>query len=223
MNGAARYRQRAFPRPHVPQGVAVPQIVVLIPESTRKVKGGTTSPPSVDEIAGSLPAADRAKLHSLREEVSRGSPRGSIKSGGVLPAYRRFDGNMYRHIAADAWAARSPHVEVLIASGLRGLLASRDTVPAYDHSMAESTPPFGKLNRWWHSRGLPGILAAYLTAVRPEAVVDLLSLEYRESVAGYADGLRGIDVRTIDFPGMGRGSQPLRGEHVTRILRSGEP
>jgi len=128
---------------------------------------------------------------------------------------------MYMSIPDEAWAKRAPNVEVVIASGLRGLVASRDTVPAYALSMAEPTPPFGKMNRWWHDRGLPGILAAYLESMQPHLVVDLLSLEYRQSVAGYAAGLKEIDVRTIAFPGMGRASQPLRGERIARILQFG--
>jgi hypothetical protein len=59
-------------------------------------------------------------------------------------------------------------------------------------------------------------------AVRPKSVVDLLSLEYRESVAGYENWVPGIAVRPIDFPGMGRASQPRRGEKVAEILRSGK-
>ena len=86
----------------------------------------------------------------------------------------------------------------------------------------EPMPPFGKLNRWWRENGLPDILGAYLTMVRPATVVDLLSLEYRESVAGYANHLSGIEVKRIDFPGMGRASQPRRGETVAEILRTGK-
>src|SRR2546425_13115864 len=201
--------------------MAGPEIVVLIPESTRKATGGSSDGPEVDAISPALPATVRAKLEGLREEVLLKSPKGSVRPGGVLPAYLRFQGNMYRNIPDDAWAQRSAKVEVVIASGLRGLVASRDTVPAYALSMAEPTPPFGKLNRWWHDRGLPEVLAAYLDSIHPRLVVDLLSLEYRQSVIGYAAGLKGIDVRTIDFPGMGRASQPLRGERIARILQSG--
>ena len=122
----------------------------------------------------------------------------------------------------DAWKRRAAAVEVLVASGLYGMVASRDTVLAYPHSMAEPMPPLGKLNRWWRDAGLPEILAAYLRAVRPAIVVDLLSLEYREAVEGFADGLSGISVKTIDFPGMGRASQPRRGETVTEVLRTGK-
>jgi len=201
--------------------MAKPEIVVLIPESTRKAKGGSSDTPEVDAIAAALPASIREKLEGLREEVLRKSPAGSVRSGGFLPAYRRFQGNMYMSIPDEAWTQRAPNVEIVIASALRGLVASRDTVPAYALSMAEPTSPFGKMNRWWHDRGLPGILASYLESIQPRLVVDLLSLEYRQSVAGYAAGLKGIDVRTIDFPGMGRASQPLRGERIARILQSG--
>lgn len=196
-----------------------PRTVVLIPESTRKHPGGAQE--DADEgFAGALPAAARTDLEGLRADVRRGSG-GVVEWDALLPAYRRFDGNMYRHIPADAWESRDPGVEVLIASGLLGLVASRDLVPRYEHSMAESTPPFGKLNRWWHSGGLPRILKAYLEAVRPGLVVDLLSLEYRDAVTGYEEGLAGIEVRRVDFPGLGRASQPRRGEAVARVLRTG--
>jgi len=135
--------------------MAKPEIVVLIPESTRKARGGSSEAPEIDSIASALPAAIRAKLEGLREEVLHKSPKGSVRPGGLLPAYRRFQGNMYMSIPEEAWAHRAPNVEIVIASGLRGLVASRDTVPAYALSMAEPTPPFGKLNRWWHERGLP--------------------------------------------------------------------
>ena len=106
-------------------------------------------------------------------------------SAGVMPASLRYQGNMSRHIPREMWETRKPGVEVLIASALYGIVASRDTVFAYPHSMAEPMPPFGKLNRWWHDHGLPAILSAYLEAVKPTLVVDLLSLEYREAVVGY--------------------------------------
>lgn len=198
------------------------EIVVLIPESTRKRTGGVPEALKEDVILGELPAAMRRKLEELRDEIIHKSAPRSIDSGKFLAAYDRFDGNMYRHIPREAWERRAPAVEVVIASALRGLVASRDSIPAYQHSMAETIPPFGKLNRWWHHRGLPGILASYLNAVRPGIVVDLLSLEYRESVKGYTDGLPGIDIKMVDFPGMGRASQPLRGERVTAILQSGK-
>src|SRR3989475_12132402 len=188
------------------RSMAGPEIVVLIPESTRKATGGASEGAEVDAISAGLPATVRAKLEELREEVLLKSPKGSVRPGGLLPAYLRFQGNMYRSIPDGAWAQRSAKVEVVIASGLRGLVASRDTLPAYALSMAEPTPPFGKMNRWWHDRGLPAILATFLDSIHPRLVVDLLSLEYRQSGIGNAAGREGIAVRTVAFPGLVRGS-----------------
>ena len=203
--------------------MATPSTIVLIPESTRKEKGGDPTGSERDDIREALPPVVRAELASLRSQVRLASKKGMIGTTGRLPAYRRYQGNMYRHIPPAAWEARSPEVEVVIVSGLLGLVASRDAVPWYMHSMAEPLPPLGKLNRWWHGAGLPRVLRAYLAGVRARAVVDLLSLEYREAVSGYADGLQGVRVETIDFPGLGRGSQPRRGERVAEVLRDGLP
>src|SRR5437879_9424138 len=113
-----------------------PEIMVLIPESTRKARGGSADSPEVDSIAASLPATARAKLEGLREEVLHKSPQGSVRAGGLLPAYRRVQGNMYVSIPDEAWAKRAPGVEIIIASGLRGLVAARDTLPSYALSTA---------------------------------------------------------------------------------------
>ena len=196
-------------------------IVVLIPESTRKARGGDPHAKAVDDFAGALPSTVRDDLYGLRVQLAA-KWKNEAASAGVMPAYLRYQGNMYRHIPREMWETRKPGVEVLIASALYGLVASRDTVFAYPHSMAEPMPPFGKLNRWWHDHGLPAILSAYLEAVKPTLVVDLLSLEYRESVEGYADGMPKSAVKRIDFPGMGRASQPKRGEKVASILWTGK-
>jgi len=196
-------------------------VFVLIPESTRKRAGGERGLDKVDRFAEGMPAATRKRLETLRADLLKATGGKGIEDRGLLPAYRRYDGNMYRHIDPEAWERRAPEVEVLIVSGLLGVVASRDPIPAYVHSMAERMPPLGKLNRWWHDGGLPGILSEYFGAVRPKTVVDLLSQEYRAAVDGYQEALHGIDLRTIDFPGLGRASQPRRGERAAEVLRSG--
>ncbi len=195
--------------------------VVLIPESTRKAKGGQTLP-KASTLADSLPRDARRKLEVLRDQVRAASADSLGNPDELLPAYRRFRGNMYRAIGDEAWDQRVPGVEVVMVSGLYGLVASRDPTVAYHVSMAEPHERFGKMNRWWRDHGLPAILRDYLEAVHPELVLDILSLEYREAVEGFAGGLRGPKVRQIDFHGLGRGSQPRRGKLVAKVLR-GEP
>jgi cytoplasmic iron level regulating protein YaaA (DUF328/UPF0246 family) len=197
-------------------------MLVLIPESTRKQKGAASVAASASAFELGLSSEAATRLRSLRNEIKKTAAPTIADPGLVMPAYLRYQGNMYRHIPREAWEQRAVGVEVLIVSGLYGLLGSRDPVVYYEASMAEPLPPLGKLNRWWHERGLPEILADWLGSVRPKQVVDLLSLEYRESVLGYPDGLRGIEVKTVDFPGLGRASQPRRGERVAEILRTGK-
>ena|SRR5207244_4335111 len=108
--------------------MAKPEIIVLIPESTRKARGGSPDSREVDSVAAALPGAVRAKLEASREEVIQKSPQGSVRTGELLPAYRRFQGNMYMSIPDEVWAKRAANVEVVIASALRGLVASRDMV-----------------------------------------------------------------------------------------------
>ena len=198
------------------------QTLVLIPESTRKAKGGGPSAPPLPVLEDALPRDARRRLEVLRNQVRRTAPEALGNPAELLPAFRRFRGNMYRAIPDEAWDQRVPGVEVVMVSGLYGLLASRDPVIVYEASMAEPLERLGKLNRWWRDHGLPGLLRTYLESTHPASVLDILSLEYREAVDGYANGLRGPKVRTIDFRGLGRGSQPRRGKLVAKVLR-GEP
>ncbi len=198
------------------------RIVVLIPESTRKAKGGERVPAGTASLADALPRDARRKLEVLRAQVRLASAESIEGPEEFLPAYRRFRGNMYRAISEEAWERRIPGVEVVIVSALYGLVASRDPIVAYHVSMAEPHERFGKMNRWWRDHGLPALLRDYLRAIKPEQVLDVLSLEYREAVEGFAGSLRGIQVRQVDFRGLGRGSQPRRGKLVAKVLR-GEP
>ncbi len=196
--------------------------VVLIPESTRKAKGGEAASSGVPSLGEALPREARRRLEVLQDQVRQAAPEAIGDAAELLPAFRRFRGNMYRAIPDEAWNQRIPGVEIVMVSGLYGLVASRDPVVAYEVSMAEPLERLGKLNRWWRDHGLPVLLRTYLEAVHPALVLDILSLEYREAVEGFASGLRGPKVRRIDFRGLGRGSQPRRGKVVAKVLR-GEP
>ncbi len=198
------------------------ETIVLIPESTRKAKGGDPPAPGRAVLEDALPRDARRRLEVLRNQVREAAPESIGDPAELLPAFQRFRGNMYRAIPDEAWTQRIPGVEVVMVSGLYGLVASRDPVVAYHVSMAEPLERLGKLNRWWRDHGLPLLLKTYLESVHPAQVLDILSLEYREAVEGYANGLRATKVRTIDFRGLGRGSQPRRGKLVAKILR-GEP
>ena len=202
--------------------MAAVETLVLIPESTRKAKGGGPASGGAGAFDEPLPRDVRKRLTVLRDQVRDAAPESIRDPDAFLPAFQRYRGNMYRAIGEEAWERRVPGVEVLIVSGLYGVVASRDPVVQYEVSMAEPVERLGKLNRWWRDHGLPSVLRAYVEAVNPPDVVDLLSLEYREAVEGYASGLRATKVRTIDFRGLGRGSQPRRGKKVAELLLTGK-
>ncbi len=196
--------------------------LVLIPESTRKAKGGGPASSEAAAFDAPLSRDARKRLSVLRDQVRAAAPEAVADPNAFLPAFQRYRGNMYRAIGEEAWDQRIPGVEVVMASGLYGLVASRDPIITYEVSMAEPLERLGKLNRWWRDHGLPALLRTYLEAVHPDQVLDLLSLEYREAVEGYAAGLRGTKVQTIDFRGLGRGSQPRRGKKVAELLLTGK-
>ena len=201
----------------------VARVLVLIPDSTRKREGSLLA--SGLAVADSLPAADLARLVGLRRtvaSVAKLSPAPDVDPASkgkvdLMPAYLRYDGNMYRHIPREAWESRAAGVEVAIVSALYGLVLSREPIRVYGFSMAEDLPGLGTLHGWWRENGLPALLASFVREARPERVVDLLSLEYRKAVDGYRD-LIDAPVEAIDFPGLGRASQPRRGEAVAEIL-----
>jgi len=200
------------------------RVLALIPDSTRKRRGsmaGIEGP----GIRDALPAADFARLVELRKKVAAAdllpaAPDVDPASKGnadLMPAYLRYDGNMYRYIPRDAWESRVAGVEVAIVSALYGLVLSREPIRAYGFSMADNGPRVAALYHWWRENGLPALLASTIQSLRVERVVDLLSLEYRKAVDGYRQGLK-APVKAIDFPGLGRASQPRRGMAVAEVL-----
>ena len=200
------------------------KVLALIPDSTRKRRGSMAgaSGPGVGDV---LPAADLARIADLRKKAAAAAdlPSGpdidpaSKGKVDLMPAHLRYDGNMYRYIPREAWESRVPGVEVAIVSALYGLVLSREPIRAYGFSMAEDLPGLRTLHGWWRQNGLPGLLASLIRSARVERVVDLLSLEYRKAVDGYREGLK-APVEAIDFPGLGRASQPRRGMAVAEVL-----
>ena len=201
------------------------KVLVLIPDSTRKRRGSmaVTSGPGVGEV---LPAADLTRIADLRKKAAAAAdlPSGpdidpaSKGKVDLMPAHLRYDGNMYRYIPREAWESRVPGVEVAIVSALYGLVLSREPIRAYGFSIAENLAGLGILHKWWRENGLPEILASLIRGAGVERVVDLLSLEYRKAVDGYREAVK-VPVEAIDFPGLGRASQPRRGEAVAQVLR----
>src|SRR6267143_2584687 len=97
--------QGLFLEDDIASAMAGIRVLVLIPDSTRKRKGSMARA-SDPGVADALPAADLARLVALRKKVATAAelPLASdidpASKGKVdlMPAYLRYDGNMYRYI-----------------------------------------------------------------------------------------------------------------------------
>lgn len=202
--------------------------LLLIPDSHRKARGNAATAVPKDACANLLGAESQAKLHDLRRQVAAAAkyplapdlvPEGKA-SVELLPAYLRYQGNMYRRIPPPSWDGRAKGVEILILSALYGPIRALEPVRPYPFSMGESLPGLGTLHRWWRDHGLPALFAEVLLAMQPRTVTDLLSGVYRSAVDGYVPLVRELKVEQVEFPGMGRASQAARGDLIAKVLGS---
>lgn len=122
--------------------------------------------------------------------LGRGAP--------TRPAMERYDGVLYRELR---WSSlpeplrRRGAEEVRIVSGLLGLAAPDDPVPAYRLKMSASLPETGKLSTWWRPR-----LAPVLARLAQGSVVwDLLPNEHSAAcVWTEVEARQRVRVRFVD-------------------------
>jgi hypothetical protein len=108
---------------------------------------------------------------------SAGTPPG-LERAPTLPAIERYTGVLFAHLDAGSLpvgAASRLTRDVVLLSGLWGLLAPADRIPAYRLTMATVLEPLGRLSGWWRPRLSP-VLDRRVAAT---VVWDLLSGEYR--------------------------------------------
>lgn len=191
--------------------------LVLIPPSEAKSSGGVGPPwrrgtmrdASLDGARAQVLTAARAA-----KAVARGA--------STEPAMSRYTGVLYRELA---WSTLSPparsrgEAEVRSVSGLLGLVAPSDPIPAYRLKMSASLPDVGRLSTWWKPR-LTGVLA---TLSDGAVVWDLLPQEH----AAACDWSRSrpeqrIQVRFVDAEGraIAHWNKLLKGSLVRWILEA---
>lgn len=113
----------------------------------------------------------------LRAQRAAGGPSG-LERAVTLPAIERYAGVLFSHLDAaslPAGATARLRRDVVMLSGLWGLVAPTDRIPDYRLTMGTSLDPFGRLSGWWRPRLSPILDRRVHGAV----VWDLLSGEYR--------------------------------------------
>jgi hypothetical protein len=153
----------------------VPTPVVLLPPSRGKDPGGT-APSWRDAPPGRFAELDPDRRRVLRALRSAGGPTG-LERAPTLRAIERYVGVLFSHLDAASLPrqARSRlERDLIVLSGLWGLVAPNDRIPAYSLTMGTVLPPLGRLSGWWRPRLSPVLD----NRVRGAVVWDLLSNEY---------------------------------------------
>lgn len=144
--------------------MAAPLPVLLLPPSERKAPGGSR------RSWGDRPTTFE-QLRAARSQVAAAA--GIAADGPSLPALQRYTGVLYDALDVGGMPAglrRRASANVLIVSGLAGLVSGGDPVPAYTLPIGTVVPGLGGLASWWRPR-----LSAVLDARVAGAVVwDLL-------------------------------------------------
>ena len=149
--------------------------VVLLPPSRAKAAGGS-GPGWRDAPPGRFGQLDADRRRVLRAMRSAGAPAG-LERAPTLPAIERYVGVLFTHLDAPtlpAGAASRLTRDVVLLSGLWGLVAPGDLIPAYRLTMGTVLEPLGRLSGWWRPRLSPVLDRRVAGTV----VWDLLSGEY---------------------------------------------
>lgn len=201
--------------------MARPQPVLLLPPSEGKAPGGSGGPWARRTMAD--PALDRARHHVLAAARSAGAVG---RGAATLPAMERYTGVLYRELdwpSLPAAARDRGDRQVRIVSGLWGLVAPVDPIPAYRLKMSGRLDEIGPLTSWWRPRLAP--VVAGLTEGR--VVWDLLPIEHAKAMSWPSDGsgpAQRVTVRFVDAAGqtVAHWNKLLKGALVRWIL-SDEP
>lgn len=197
----------------------MPTPLILLPPSEGKAAGGEGPPwESVDQSFPTLADPRREVVNALVEAMG-GSPEARFKLLGVkaakaeeataanlvvataptMPAIDRYTGVLYDaldYLSLAAKVRRGVDRQVVVFSGLWGVVRPTDLIPDYKLKMGASLPGLGKPARFWKPL-ISDALAGAMAASGTDMVWDLLPNEHSAawdpSVAG-----RRVRVRFLD-------------------------
>ncbi|HEX2577719.1 MAG TPA: peroxide stress protein YaaA [Aquihabitans sp.] len=192
--------------------------VILLPPSEGKAPGGAGPAWAPATMAV-------AELDVGRQQVLEAlGPDHPAAHGGTAPAIERYTGVLYRELDAASLgkvARRRLDRDVLVASGLWGLVAPTDPIPDYRLKMGGRVEPLGKLSTWWR----PQVSAALAPRVDGAVVWDLLPDEHAAAVDWTDLGpRRRVRVRFLDRGGrtVSHWNKLLKGSIVRWLVQTGE-
>ncbi len=191
--------------------------LVLIPPSEGKADGGSGPAWSPGTLA--LPALDGARAQVLAA-LGPGHP---AATGPTLPAARRYTGVLYQELDAGSLRGtprRRLDRDVLVVSGLWGVVGPRDPIPHYKLKMGSRLDPLGKLSTWWR----PQLTEALAPRAQGAVVWDLLPNEHDAALDwGALRPRTRITVRFLDRNGrtVSHWNKLLKGSLVRWLVETG--
>lgn len=194
------------------------RVLILIPCSGKKRKGGTPIYNANSSILNYLTDSSKEHLLSLRKRVFECSP---FAFGiGYMEAYKRYNGNIYRQISSSSWdkLIKNPELDLVIVSALYGLLRYDEPIRYYDTSM---TNKIGKhtLRTWWRKNGLCAILKDYINKNNISKVHNVLSNDYNEAIRDCFSDMK-LNYFYHDFKKHRSGSNAHRGKWVDDFIKN---
>ena len=209
--------------------------MLLLPPSEGKAEGGNRRRAPWIPEAGSFGArlGDRRaavvdallaahggdeKLLGVRGEhlLRAQSANSSLIGAATLPAWQRYTGVVWDHLDP-APLTRAAHEQIVVVSGLLGLVRGDDPVPDYRLKMSANLAPLGKLSTWWRE----ALTSELERLARRRFVVDLLPQEHRAALV--LDGVEGVSLTLVDPTGKpgGHFAKAAKGELARAILTDG--
>lgn len=204
--------------------------LIVIPCSGRKKEGGENGLAwgRDKSVIHRLPPTAAERLLECRREVAQtfglaeGDDLGGARAAPVplMPACRRYDGNLYRKIEKTLWSrvAQLDSSEVVIVSALYGLLTPWEPIRYYNVSMTDHVAHRLRVVRWWSDQGLGRLLAEYVKRSSASMVHDFLSGAYAGVAADLSKFKPAVRVQRHSYPGLGSGADHHRGRDVRALL-----
>ena len=171
----------------------------------------------VVEALASAAGGDEKLLGVKGEHLLRAqSANSSLIGARTVPAWQRYTGVVWDHLDPATLSAEALK-QIVVVSGLLGLVRADDPIPDYRLKMGANLRPLGKLSTWWR-----GDLSTELQRVaRRRFVVDLLPQEHRAALD--LSGLDGVSLTLVDPTGKpgGHFAKAAKGELARAILTDG--
>lgn len=180
--------------------------VILLPPSEGKAVGGTGPKLQLSSLSFPELSEHRTTVHTAltkamnASEASRSKLLGvkgtalaaatatnrSILTSPTMPAIERYTGVLYDALDVGSLSAlhrKRLNDQVILFSGVWGVLRPHDAIPDYKLKMGATLPPISKVSTWWRE----ALTSALTPVVRNSVVWNLLPKEHDNAWAPFAN------------------------------------